>query len=44
MSGKFLTGLIVILVLALLVILVVSDKSISQLMEQCGELIARLFA
>jgi len=44
MIRKFLATLIVILLLALLVILIVSDQSISGIMEWFGDLIARLFA
>ncbi|MGH9905828.1 MAG: hypothetical protein ACRD8U_09645 [Pyrinomonadaceae bacterium] len=43
MSGRTLTGLISILFLALVVVLVSSNRSVSGLMEDCGEFISRFF-
>lgn len=43
MSIKLINGILSILVLALVVILVSSDQSISKIMEHCGAFVSNLF-
>jgi hypothetical protein len=43
MSNRTLTGLISILFLALVVVLLSSNRGVSGVMEQCGDFISRFF-
>jgi len=40
MSNRFLTGLLLVLGFALGIVLLVSDRSVSRLMEACGDKIS----